>query len=180
MESNHSEYDLAEELMEAAYYELEEHVGFADAGEGDEVRHLLPPGFLEALAWVATSIIIPMVTGVGSSLIADFVKEKGKNPIRRGPGSRFTTRSKRDEMNRVESLSEELLAQKEEIARLKDEIRRLLRDAPREEPSEMGSNPKQVDALRDFLVSNGWPDDIAEEDAMRVTHSVRDRLRRKG
>src|SRR5208337_404752 len=65
--------DTLDDLHTEVYQILEPHASYATGGYGDDVRHFLPVGFLESLAWLSLYVILPILTGTVSSLLSDFL-----------------------------------------------------------------------------------------------------------
>jgi len=71
---------IDEEVFDAVYEKLLPHASYISKGKGDQARYFIPPEVAEALVWIICNVVVPIFTGVGTSIISDRLKamKKGK------------------------------------------------------------------------------------------------------
>jgi hypothetical protein len=158
---------LFEELGDSTYAVLEAHVSYANAGEGEHVRHFLPVEFLQALSWLCVSVLIPTLTGAAGTLIAEYLKRpKGQRAIASDDNPRTILRSRLRPF-----WSKRPLLNYRDVPRLREEARTLLiRHSGNFYDLSRADEAHRM--LTEILYANGWPASIAEEDATRIVSAT--------
>lgn len=126
------------------YDVLLDNFSFISRGEGDEHRYFVPAEALDALTWAALNLGVPMLTGVGSSLIANVLQGRGKDRRRLK-----VLESSPDELQEIEAETQGLLTHPHDV-----------RPQAREEAASR--------SLAELLEENGWPSAEAKADANRI------------
>jgi|SRR5208337_444899 len=171
--------DTLDDLHNEVYQILEPHASYATGGYGDDVRHFLPVGFLESLAWLSLYVILPILTGTVSSLLSDFLKREDRRKalhqpegpriyLPRRPATRFwDTLLGRSDGGEVEVCPLQQHELDEMIRELHLTARSLSRHLPQAE--------KLLAAQRelcDVLLANGWPSELARSDSESIVRST--------
>jgi hypothetical protein len=143
--------DLVDELVDTSYSILAPHATYISAGQDDQNRYFIPPEVLEALSWIATSIVVPMLTGVATDLIKQrFVPHKGDTP--------------------------DLPTLQAEVNQLQGELRALAERRPRQTEEWSGAGSTATAHLAETLQTYGWPTSVANTDAAKIVHEIQEQL----
>lgn len=146
--------NIRAEITASAAEVLEPNLPFYRQDPSDEMRYFVGPEVLEAIAWVATSVALPILLSAGNEIV--------KNAV----GEWFKKYKEQDKLM-VEppvALEKELatiLESKGGIAITSDQVA----DA--------------VDAVTDHLSYRGWPKAFARSDASEIVEIIRKKVATK-
>jgi hypothetical protein len=163
--------ELFDQLGSEAYAVLEPHASYANAGAGDEVRHYLPPEYLDALSWMCVTVLVPTFTGAAGTLIAEYLKKtKNQKAIYSDDNPKIVLKK------RFRLLApERSLINYRDVHKLQDEARAILT-----QHGVVSVPPAQVleavQTVAEILEANGWPGSLAREDATKIVNAVASKL----
>jgi hypothetical protein len=139
--------------MEIVYHALEPHSSLIAKGAEERERYFVEPWVLEALAWVGIYVLLPFLIGVASQAAYERIRRP-------------------KELDRLKALE---LTQTE-LNRLKNEVENLLRKLERGKPPTDAESLTAQDTIAVVLEVNGWPSDLASEDAKQIVVKLVNRL----
>lgn len=152
----------SEELVDIAYDLLEPHAAFIHEGGDDEVRYFVPPEVLEALSWRGLSIVLPIFTGVTTGILTSVISER----IKKSDSSKEMVAMK---------------MQREELEKLKNEVQEGLQALKKRKGNPNARELSEAQrSLADVLKANGWPSDLAEQDAEQILLKFSAKFGQKG
>jgi hypothetical protein len=138
-----------EEIFDRTFYAIEPHAAYISLGVEGEGYYFLDVAVLEALAWLCLNVAMPVLTGVGSSLMYDRVKR----------------RDKQQGETRVLAIS------KADIEAIKAEVLETFRNEGQVALPQSG--PGRTDAaVAELLRENGLPADVAQETARKIVKEI--------
>lgn len=148
------ELDDSMEQQQSVIYEivetLEENLQFWRTGPTDNRRHFVGPEVLHALAWAATSLVLPIFLSATNEIVKDNLKAI----------------LHKSESNDLQSKQESAT----ELAAALDNANVKLSE---------GQLQSSVQAVSEYLSSRGWPKALAANDAKRIVAILKRRVERK-
>ncbi|MCF6260712.1 MAG: hypothetical protein L3J98_11235 [Gammaproteobacteria bacterium] len=137
------------EVVNTIYNVLEPHATYISKGADDTDHYFVPAEILEALSWIISNVMVPIITGVTSGVTVSVLVERIK---------------KRREEQQIQAL----VLEREEIESLKLSVQTALNHLE-EKTSPCQNDFSLVEAdLVEILMINGWPTDLAKRDAEEI------------
>lgn len=148
--------DFAEELSNLVYEILEPHAAYIHNENDDDIRYFVSPEVLVALTWIATNIIIPILTGAASSIILERIRKRKKE-------GELKAMQMKEKLNEIELLKKEVESN-------------LQRSRKAQSITDKNIVIAEV-TLSEVLEINGWPSEVAKRDAETSVQVIYNRLK---
>lgn len=142
---------VRDEIAESAGEVLEPNLQFYRRDPSDRSRYTVGPEVLAALAWVATSIALPILLSAANEVVRDRVKEW----LRMRQDKKEPALEPPEELSRE---SDRMLEAKGDIATATEQV------------------TESVAAVSEYLAYRGWPEALATADATQIVEVIRERI----
>src|SRR5271165_982676 len=137
--------DRSIELVDSIHKVIEPHASYLSRGPEDENRYLVPVEILEALAWIVTNVLLPVVTGVAVAVVSARIDQKDRERTLRA------MEVTEEELRQIKRDVSKVLAQSQQLPEPTDEAAARARER-----------------IIVILKLNGWPTDLANRDAEAI------------
>ncbi len=158
----------AQSLADVSFRELEEDAAFLSCGADQRTRFNLEVDTLIIISWFATAIIIPIITGIGSNIITDKLREKTAMIASAGKSQRVLD-AKADGLY---DDTKQIALQKADITAFRADLDRLLSEYKPTYDLPENCARRAVESLSELLILNGLPRDIAEERSATIVAEI--------
>ena len=163
MDNEQSFLQLSEDVLDI----IEPTIIFANGGYKDNVHHHLGPLFIGLFSKLILYIVLPILTGIISTKLSNLIRLRGGNRVRLGieEGDMHVKGKKEFIDNKIITETEiaAIMAEQEEEHKL---LATGIVDIKKAETA--------INALSEFLVSNGWPRNLSGNIANKiVTHIIK-------
>jgi hypothetical protein len=138
--------DVLETLAHESTEVLEPNLQFYRQSPDDSKRHFVGPEILKTLAWVATTLVLPLVLTAGNEFIKDRIK-------------RWLDKDKKTDL--PAPISEQ------ELAGIRQQLSR-----PEASPISKEGKQDAERVVAQFLAFHGWPASMAKMDATAIVSNV--------
>lgn len=163
MNNEQSFFQLSEDISDI----IEPTILFANGGYKDNVHHHIEPLFVELFSNLILYIVLPILTGIISTELSSLIRIRGGFKVRLG-----IEKGDMHVKGKKEFIDDNIITE--------DEIASIIKEQEEENKLLATSNidlkkaEMAVNALSEFLVSNGWPQKLSSNIANKiVTHIIK-------